>query len=273
MLAAIKPTVGRISRYGVIPITADQDTPGPMARTVTDAAIMLGALEGASPDPHDSATSRCTPPPNRDYTKFLNPSGLKGARIGIPRAFFYDKGTLPGADKPRGGLSPEQQKAMTEAIEILKKQGAVIVDPVVIPSMAETDPNKHLLNWGVCTDMDDVKSQKCSIVLAYGMERDFNQWLSSLGAAAPVKTLTELRQWNNAHQKAGASRYGQSLLDISDAMDLQLFRARYEADRAKDLLLTATNGIDAAMKSNQLDALLFPGPNGASIAARPGYPT
>ncbi|MEO6260657.1 MAG: amidase family protein [Thermoanaerobaculia bacterium] len=273
MLAAVKPTVGRISRYGVIPITADQDTPGPMARTVTDAAIMLGALEGATVDPHDPATSKCSAPVNRDYTKFLDAYGLKGARIGVPRAYYYDKFTPPGADKPRGGLNPDQQKAMAEAIDILRKQGAEIVDPVVIPSIAETDASKNLINWGVCTDMDDVKGKKCSIDLAYGMERDFNLWLASLGPTAPVKTLSELRQWNNAHTKAGAIRYGQSLLDISDAMDLELFKSRYEADRAKDILLTATNGIDAAMKSNRLDALLFPGSGGASIAARPGYPT
>ena len=90
MLAAIKPTVGRISRYGIIPITADQDTAGPMARTVMDAAILLGVLEGASPDPHDRATARCSRPPARDYTHALNADALEGARIGIPRAFFYD---------------------------------------------------------------------------------------------------------------------------------------------------------------------------------------
>src|SRR6185503_9911775 len=82
MLVGIKPTLGRISRYGVIPITGDQDTAGPMAKTVTDAAIMLGALEGASPDPNDPATSRCQPPPNRDYTAFLDRDALQGARIG-----------------------------------------------------------------------------------------------------------------------------------------------------------------------------------------------
>ena len=86
MLVGIKPTVGRVSRYGVIPITADQDTPGPMARTVSDAAIMLGAMEGTKPDPHDSATTRCPPPAGNDYTKFLDPSGLRGARIGQYRA-------------------------------------------------------------------------------------------------------------------------------------------------------------------------------------------
>ena len=98
MLAAIKPTVGRVSRYGVIPITADQDTPGPMARTVTDAAIMLGALENASPDPNDAATRTCTPPPNRDYTPFLRAGGLKGARIGIPRAFYLRRRHAAGRD-------------------------------------------------------------------------------------------------------------------------------------------------------------------------------
>src|SRR5437016_4831430 len=86
MLAAVKPTVGRVSRYGVIPIVADQDTPGPMAKFVTDAAIMLGALEGKSPDSNDPATKSCTPPPNNDYTVFLKADALKGARIGIPRA-------------------------------------------------------------------------------------------------------------------------------------------------------------------------------------------
>src|SRR3984893_11766172 len=95
MLAAIKPTVGRISRYGIIPITADQDTPGPLAKTVTDAAILLGALEGMAPDPNDPATKTCTPPPDRNYTRYLKRSGLKGARIGIPRALYYDPVTGP----------------------------------------------------------------------------------------------------------------------------------------------------------------------------------
>jgi amidase len=271
MLAAVKPTVGRVSRYGVIPITADQDTPGPMAKSVTDAAILFGVLEG--PDPNDPATKTCTPPPNRDYTQFLKRDGLRGARIGIPRAFYYDKTTPPGADKPRGGLNDDQTKAMNEAIAVLKGQGAVIVDPADIPSIVDKNPSDNYLNWGVCTSMDDVKAQKCSVILAYGMERDFNTWLTSLGTAAPVKTLSELRKWNRDHQKLGAIKYGQSLLDISDAMDPAFFRARYESDRANDIRLTATHGIDEVMKAQNLDALLFPGSFGASIAARPGYPT
>ena len=275
MLVGIKPTVGRISRYGVIPITADQDTPGPMARTVTDAAIMLGALEGAAPDPNDAATKTCTPPPGRDYTRFLKPDGLKGARIGIPRASFYERVTLPGATQPRGGLNADQAKLMAEAIEALKQQGAVIVDPADIPSVVAKEAQDNFLMWSTCGSLDSGKGKDadCSIVLKYGMKRDFGAWLASLGPTAPVKTLTELRLWNVAHQRANAIKYGQALLDISDEMDVRADRARYQADRAKDIRLSATEGIDAVMKQYSLDALLFPGGNGAAIAAKPGYPT
>jgi len=275
MLAGIKPTVGRISRYGVIPITADQDTAGPLAKTVTDAAIMLGALESAAPDPNDPATTKCPPPQGRDYTPNLKADALKGARIGIPRAFYYDKATPPGAKEPRGGLNPDQAKVMAEAIAILKKQGAMIVDPAEIPSVISTDSAKNILLWNSCSGVNDAKGKDadCSVVLKYGMKRDFNLWLASLGSSAPVKTLTELREWNLAHTKSGSIRFGQSNLDVSDEMDLQADRARYEADRAKDIELAATRGIDEVMKANNLDALLFPGASGAAIAAKPGYPT
>jgi amidase len=244
-----------------------------MAKSVTDAAIMLGAMEGATPDPNDPATKTCTPPPNRDYTQFLKGDGLKGARIGIPRALYYDKTTPPGAKNPRGGLNDDQAKVIKEAIEVLKAQGAVLVDPADIPSVLDADTKNNVLTWGICTDMDEVKAKDCSISFAYGMERDFNKWLASLGAAAPVKSLSDLRKWNRDHEKLGTIKYGQSLLDISDAMDLDLFRARYESDRANDVRLTATHGIDEVMKAQHLDALFFPGPIGASVAARPGYPT
>jgi amidase len=276
MLAGIKPTVGRISRYGVIPITADQDTAGPMARSVTDAAIMLGALESASPDPNDPATTTCQPPPGRDYTRFLKADGLKGARIGIPRAFYFDKATPPdGKDTLRGGLTPDQAKVMAEAIDILKQQGAIIVDPADIPSITTPDPDHNLLLWNTCSGANEGKGfdANCSVVLKYGMKRDFNKWLASLGPSAPVKTLTELRVWNITHTKSGAIRYGQSNLDISDEMDVEGDNTRYQLDRAKDIALSATHGIDEVMKADNLDALLFPGPTGAAISAKPGYPT
>jgi amidase len=278
MLVGIKPTVGRVSRYGVIPITADQDTPGPMARTVADAAALFGVLEGGAPDVNDPAhpaTKTCAAPANRDYTAFLDPNALRGARIGVPRAFFYDRATPPGATTPRGGLSAELAKLMADVIGILKGQGATIVDPADIPSVVATDASNNFLLWQTCAGLGAGKGQdaNCSIVFKYGMKRDFNRWLASLGPSAPVKTLTELRQWNVAHQRGGAIKYGQALLDISDEMDVAGDRARYESDRAKDLRVSGVEGIDATMKAHRLDALLFPGGSGASLAARPGYPT
>jgi len=275
MLVGIKPTVGRISRYGVIPITADQDTPGPMTRTVADAAIMLGAMEGAVPDPNDTATTVCTPPANRDYTKFLDANALKGARIGIPRAFFYDSVVSGGSARPRGGLTPAQRTVMDEVIRVLRAQGATIVDPVTIPSIVAPKADDNLLDWNPCSGLDNARGldANCSIVLKYGMKRDFNAWIATLGDKAPVASLAALRQWNIAHQRAGSIKYGQANLDVSDEIDVRLDRERYEADRRKDLRLTSAEGIDAAMKAHQLDALLFPGASSANIAARPGYPS
>lgn len=261
MLAAIKPTVGRISRWGIIPITADQDTAGPMARFVADAAILFGALESAAPDPNDPATSTCTPPANNDYTPFLRDDGLAGARIGIPRALYYDSVQVPGTQRWQGGLNDEGRAVMAEAIEILRQQGAEIVDPADIPSVLDPDPATSLLTNGA------------SSVLDYGMKRDFNAWLGTLGESAPVRTLTELREWNLAHRTASSMKYEQARIDGSDALDLEGDRARYEADRTRDLELNGRRGIDQVMEELQLDALLFPGSGGAGIAARPGYPT
>jgi amidase len=274
MLVGLRPTIGRISRYGIIPITADHDTAGPMTRTVADAAVLLGVLESASPDPHDPATKTCTPPPGRDYTKFLKAGALKGARIGIPRAFYYDPVTLPGEDRARRGLNPAQAKVMAEAIAVLKAQGAEVVDPAEIPSFIDEDPKQNFLLWPYCSGANQAKGkdENCSVNFKYGMKRDFNSWLASLGPTAPVKTLTELREWNLKHVKAGAIKFGQSRIDISDEMDLDADRARNEADVKKDNLLSRTNGLDAVLKANRLDAILTPGGNGADLAARSGYP-
>jgi amidase len=275
MLVGIKPTLGRISRYGIIPVTADQDTAGPMARTVTDAAILLAVLEGTAPDANDPATGACPLPRPRDYTPHLKRDGLKGARIGIPRAFFYDTMTPPGATAPRGGLNEDQARVMADAVETLRREGAVIVDPADIPSVVDPDPANNFLLWNICSGAPGAKASDttCSIVFKYGMKRDFNAWLRTLGSSAPVKSLAELRAFNLARTSRGAIKYGQGQLDNSDEMDLETDRARYEADRAKDLLLAATRGVDAAMKAHQLDALLFPSWTGANLVARPGYPT
>ena len=272
----------------MIPITADHDTAGPMTRTVADAAIMLGALESPAPDPNDPATTTCTPPPGRDYTKFLRAGGLKGARIGIPRAFYYDRialtGDRPGAPEGisttttitagRGGLNAEQAKVMADAIAVLKQQGAIVVDPADVPSLVAKDPKENFAAWDFCSGADQAKGrdESCSVNFKYGMKRDFNLWLKSLGPSAPLKTLTELRQWNLAHAKAGAIKFGQSRLDISDEMNLDTDRARNDADHRKDWLLSRDDGIDGALKANNLDAILTPGGSGAGLAARSGYP-
>ena len=250
MLVGIKPTVGRISRYGVIPITADQDTAGPMAKTVADAAILLGVLEGRTPDRHDPAPTACPRPPNADYTRFLNARGLEGARLGLVRAGFVDEG--------RHG------EVVADALAVLRRRGAIVIDPVAV---AAPPP--------VCRDEGGArgKDADCSIVFKYGMKRDFNRWLVSLGPASPIKTLTELREWNLAHRAEGAIKYGQAQLDISDEVDLERDRARYLGDRAADVRLTGAEGIAAALKRDRLDALVFVGSTGAAVAAKPGYPT
>jgi amidase len=273
MLVGIKPTVGRISRWGIIPITADQDTAGPLARNVTDAAIMLGALEGY-PDSNDPATTICSAPPGHDYQQFLRLAGLRGKRIGIPRANYYDPITLPGRTAPSGGLNAAQTAVMNAAIADLKAQGAIIVDPANIPSVVNTTTTGNVLLFGTCTGTraTDIIAT-CSAVFKYGFKRDFNAFLATLGSSAPVKSLTELRQFNTAHASQNAIRYRQDLLDVSDEMDLTADKTRYQLDRAKDIDLAAAHGIDEAMAVNHLDALLFPGSSSAAIAAKAGYPT
>jgi amidase len=258
-----------------------------MTRTVADAAILMGGLEGASPDPQDPSTRTCTPPPGRDYTKSLKADALKGARIGIPRAWYYDRITLTGdAARPegisattgitagRGGLNPDQAKAMADAIAVLKQQGATVVDPADVPSFAAKNPADNFAAWDFCSGADHAKGKdaNCSVNFKYGMKRDFNAWLKSLGPSAPVKTLTELREWNTAHARAGAIKYGQSRLDISDEMDLEADRARNDADHKKDWRLSRDQGIDGVLKAHQLDAIFTPGGAGAGLAARAGYP-
>src|SRR5207247_2205046 len=129
----------------------------------------------------------------------------------------------PSTNPGRGGLNAEQTKVMADAIAVLTKQGAIVVDPADIPSVIEKDPKNNFLTWNTSERNTDAKGKDadCSVVLKYGMKRDFNTWLASLGPRAPVKTLTELREWNIAHTKGGAIKYGQSNLDVSDEMDVQ----------------------------------------------------
>ena len=277
MLAAIKPTVGRVSRYGIIPVSFDQDTAGPMARTVTDAAVLLGVLEGSSPDSNDPATGRCSPPPNNDYAQYLNPDGLTGARIGVPRAWFINRMTLPRSKEPSGGIPADQRAMLADALAILKAQGATVVDPADVPSVLAEEWDDNVLVRGSCSRRPSFKGDDagCSVVLKYGFKRDFTAWLASLGDAAPVSSLTDLREWNTANQQRGTLKYAQHSLDISDEQDLESIvdRERYEADRERDLRLAGVEGADRVMSEENLDALLFVGGRGSSFLARAGYPS
>jgi len=138
----------------------------------------------------------------------------------------------------------------------------------------DPDPKNNFNRWGQCSGVNNAKGkdEDCSVDLKYGMKRDFNAWLKTLGDRAPVASLTELREWNLRHTTAGAIRYGQANLDISDEMDLRADRARYEADRAKDLKLAGERGLKAALDANHVDALFFPGWNVSGIASRVGFP-
>jgi amidase len=138
----------------------------------------------------------------------------------------------------------------------------------------DKDPKMSFPLWDYCSGGDQAKGKDagCSVNFKYGMKRDFNSWIASLGASAPVKSLTALREWNLAHTRTGAIKFGQSRLDISDEMDLEKDRARNEEDVKKDMLLSRANGIDGVLKAHNLDAILTPGGAGAGLAARAGYP-
>lgn len=173
-----------------------------------------------------------------------------------------------------GGLDPEEAAVMEEAIAALEAAGAVVVDPVDIPSLVDPDPLNNFAAWGICVGGEQAKGSDsdCTVNFKYGMKRDFNAWLESLGETAPVASLTELRAWNLAHRDAGSMKYEQSRFDISDEMDIEGDRARNTADMAKDELLSRTRGIDAVLRAHDLDAILTPGSRGAGLAARAGTP-
>jgi len=236
-VVGLKPTVGLVSRSGIIPISRSQDTAGPMARTVRDAALLLNAMTGS--DEEDPATAAAGPLP-ADYSAFLDPDGLKGARIGIPRDYYFEE-----VEEERRGL-------FDRAVERMKELGAVIVDPADIPTSRQILYSSVLLN--------EFKN---------GLEH----YLSRLGPGAPVRTLGEIIAFNHAHPLE-ALRYGQSLLlDAEYRTSGSLTETAYLRDRLTDLKLCRTEGIDAVMRDHRLAALLFPADFGSRIAARAGYPS
>ncbi len=236
-IVGIKPTVGLISRSGIIPISHSQDTAGPMARTVRDAAILLGAMSGV--DERDPATLASEGKAFRDYTPFLEASGLQGARIGVPREYYRR-------------LEKAELRLMENAINAVRQAGAVVIDPVMLPSAGE--------------DWEDFN------VLLYEFKHDLNGYLSRLGPLVPVHSLSELITYNRS-QAERMLKFGQTLLEKADRTGGTLKEEQYLESRKRDLELSQKQGIDFALHEYGLDALLFPGERGSDIAARAGYPS
>jgi amidase len=222
-VVGIKPTLGLISRAGIIPIAHSQDTAGPMTRTVRDAAILLGVLAGV--DPRDNATSSSNRPGALDYTTFLDANGLRGARIGIARAKFF-------------GYSDVTDKLINDAIDVMKAQGAVIVDPADIATAGKFDD----------TEFD---------VLLYEFKADLNSYLASLGPRAPVKSLADIIAYNAAHKDQEMPYFGQDIMIQAEAKG-PLTEKKYLDALANDLKQSRMEGIDATMDKYKLDALVAP---------------
>ena len=240
-VVGIKPTVGLVSRDGIIPITADQDTAGPIARTVTDAAILLGVLAGY--DPSDAATTPCLTPGHcySDYTQFLDPNALQGARIGYELTYW-------------SRTTPDRLQVMNDTIALLQSMGATVI-PI---SLASTRTKLNSFS---------------STVLKYGMKRDLNLYLASLGPHAPIKTLADVIAFNNLH--TDVVKYRQGLLLDAQAVDLSPGSAdtlKYLDHRFKDYTYS-TEGINAVMNDNDLDALISSNNSFASMPAKAGYPS
>jgi len=235
-LVGIKPTVGLISRRGIIPIAHSQDTAGPMARTVEDAAILLNVLSGS--DEKDPIT-KTNPFGKTDFFEHLKIDGLKGKRIGLSLEGFKEY------------LSEDKQKVIRGAIDFLKKSGAIVIDDIEIPS-ANAD-------WKYD-------------VLTYEFKPDLNAYLNSLHPSIPVRNLTDLIEFNNKNEEQ-MLKYGQAVLIESDETSGSLTEAAYIEALEYDLYHSKQQGIDFAFEKYALDAIVFPSDEGSHISAKAGYPS
>jgi len=232
-LVGIKPTLGLVSRSGIIPIAHSQDTAGPMARTVTDVAILLGAMAGV--DAGDSVTKESAGKAKPDYTKFLDPNGLRGARIGVPRKFF--------------GFSEAVDQLMSDALDVIKHLGAEIIDPADIPTTGK---------------FGDAEND----VLQFEFKADLNAYLERLGPKAPVHSLKEIIDFNELNAKREMPYFGQDVMIKSQARGPLTSPAYLKALKTcRDL--ARKQGIDAVMTQHKLDALVAPTAGPASLIDLP----
>jgi amidase len=222
-LVGIKPTLGLISRAGIVPIAHSQDTAGPMTRTVADAALLLGALAGV--DPRDAATRTAGARAGRDYTRSLDAGALKGARIGVARTRYF-------------GYSAAADRLVDRAIADMKDLGAVIVDPADIPTAAKMDA--------------------CEIeVLLYEFKADLNAYLAARGAASGVRSLEDVIAFNEKERAREMPFFGQELF-IAAQKKGPLTSPQYRAARARCRTLAREQGIDLVMRRHRLDAIVSP---------------
>jgi amidase len=221
-LAGMKPTLGLLSRTGIIPIAHSQDTSGPMARTVRDLAILLSAMAGA--DPEDKITAASAGKIQPDYTKFLDPNGLKGARIGVVRKYF--------------GFNDAVDELMNKLIDEMKRAGADITDPADIPTIGKFDDTELL-------------------VLMYELKADLAVYLARLGDTAPVKSLKDVIQFNEKHKEKEMPFFGQDLFLKAEEKG-PLTSKEYLDALATNRKLTRAEGIDFVMDKFKLDALVAP---------------
>ena len=221
-IVGIKPTLGLVSRAGIIPIAHSQDTAGPMARTVSDAAILLTVLAGV--DPRDEATAESRGKFSGDYTQFLDRNGLKGARLGVARNFF--------------GFNDKVDKLMEESIAVMKRLGAVIVDPANIPTAGKFDDSEFE-------------------VLLYEFRADLNKYLSERGMQSPARSLKELIEFNERNREKEMPYFGQEIFIRAEAKG-PLTSKEYKEALSKNHRLSRGEGIDAVMKEHRLDALIAP---------------
>jgi len=221
-LAGIKPTVGLVSRSGIIPISHSQDGAGPMCRTVRDAAIVVGAITGV--DPSDRYTLESQGKSYTDYTRFLDPKGLKGARIGVARKYF--------------GFNDGVDALMNEALNIMKREGAELIDPADIESFGKFDESEFT-------------------VLLYELKNDLPLYLASRGPNCPMKTLKDLIEFNQHNAQKEMPYFGQDTFEKAEAKG-PLTEREYIDALEKNHRLARAEGIDGIMDKYKLDALVAP---------------
>jgi amidase len=221
-IVGIKPTLGMVSRNGIIPIAHSQDTAGPMARTVADAAALLNALVGA--DPLDPVTSNGSRHSRMDFTQSLDPGALRGARVGVARKFF--------------GFNDRVDKLMADAIDLLKREGATVVDPADLPTHGKFDAAEFE-------------------VLLYEFKADLNKYLASLAPGDHPRTLKELIDFNEKNRDREMPYFGQELFIRAEAKGPLTDAAYLKALRTSKTMSQA-RGLDAVMSKHNLDALIAP---------------